>query len=177
MALKPTIYKVDLQLADTNRNCYEQCSLTVAQHPSETLQRMMVRILVFGLNYHQDLSFTKGLSSSDEPELWQIGPDGQIEHWIELGQASPDRIRKAVSRAPKITLYAYGSDADIWWQKQGADLTALPKVSVSQFNSAEVDQLEQFVSRNMSLSLSITDDELYLSDAENHLSLSVKELA
>jgi len=177
MALKPTIYKVDLQLADTDRNCYEQCVLTVAQHPSETLQRMMVRILVFGLNYHQDLSFTKGLSTTDEPELWQVGPDGQIEHWIELGQASSDRIRKAVSRAPKISLYAYGSEVDIWWKKQGAELAALPKVSVWQFDSTEVEQLEQFVARSMTLSLSISDNELFLSDAEHHLSLSVKTLS
>ncbi|GGK60680.1 YaeQ family protein [Amphritea balenae] len=177
MALKPTIYKVDLQLSDTDRHCYESCNLVLAQHPSETLQRMMVRLMVFALNYHQDLSFTKGLSSTDEPELWQVGPDGQVEHWIELGQASPERIRKAVSRAPKISLYAYGREADIWWQKHGSVISALPKVSVWSFNDEQVEQLAQFVSRSMQLSISISDGEIYLSDEGHHLNLTLSELS
>lgn len=176
MALKPTIYKVELQLSDTDRHCYETCNLTLAQHPSETLQRMMVRLLVYGINYHQDLSFTRGLSSTDEPELWQVGLDGQIEHWIELGQASPDRIRKAVSRAPKISLYAYGREVDIWWEKQGQALSDLPKVTVFRFEDSDVDQLDRFVSRSMQLSLTISDGELFLSDNVNHLNLKAVEL-
>lgn len=176
MALKPTIYKVDLQLTDTDRHCYEQCSLTVAQHPSETLSRMMVRILVYGVNFHRDLGFTKGLSTSDEPELWQIAPDGQVEHWIELGQVTPERLRKAVSRAPKISLYAYGSEVDIWWEKQGAAISALPKLSVWAFAAAEVAQLEQFVARSMTLSLTISDGTLFLSDASHHASFELQPL-
>ncbi|BBB26544.1 YaeQ family protein [Amphritea japonica] len=176
MALKPTIYKVELQLSDTDRHCYETCHMTLAQHPSETLQRMMVRLMVFGINYHQDLSFTRGLSSTDEPELWQVGPDGQIEHWIELGQASPDRLRKAVSRAPKISLYAYGREVDTWWEKQGQAISGLPKVTVWRFEDREVEPLEMFVSRSMQLSLTISDGELYLSDSNNHLSLKAVQL-
>ncbi|MEH6578056.1 MAG: YaeQ family protein [Amphritea sp.] len=175
MALKPTIYKVDLQLTDTDRNCYEQCALTIAQHPSETLTRMMVRILVYAVNYHRDLRFTKGLSTSDEPELWQIAPDGQVEHWIELGQVSPDRLRKAVSRAPQISLYAYGSEVDIWWDKNGEAISSLPKVSVWAFAAQEVAQLEQFVERSMTLSLCITDGTLFLSDDSHHASFNLQQ--
>ncbi|MBR9868844.1 MAG: YaeQ family protein [Oceanospirillales bacterium] len=176
MALKPTIYKVELQLSDTDRHCYETCNLTLAQHPSETLQRMMVRVLVYGINYHQDLGFTRGLSSTDEPELWQVGPDGVVEHWIELGQASPERLRKAVSRAPKISLYAYGREVDTWWDKQGKAITDLPKVKAWRFHDSDVARLEDFVSRTMQLSLTISDGELFLSDNTNHLSLRVSAL-
>ena len=176
MALKPTIFKAELQLSDTDRHCYETCHLTLAQHPSETLQRMMVRLLVYGMNYHQDLSFTRGLSSTDEPELWQVGPDGLVEHWIELGQVSPERLRKAVSRAPRISLYAYGREVDIWWDKQGKSIAELPKVSAWRFQDSDVVQLEQFVSRTMQLSLTISDGELFLSDNTHHLSLSVTRL-
>ncbi|UTW01850.1 YaeQ family protein [Amphritea atlantica] len=176
MALKPTIYKVELQLSDTDRHCYETCNLTLAQHPSETLQRMMVRLLVYGINYHQDLSFTRGLSSTDEPELWQVGPDGMVEHWIELGQVSPERLRKAVSRAPKISLYAYGREVDIWWDKQGRTIAELPKVKAWRFHDSDVTQLDAFVSRTMQLSLTISDGELFLSDNSNHLSLRVNAL-
>ncbi|SEQ41418.1 Uncharacterized conserved protein YaeQ, suppresses RfaH defect [Amphritea atlantica] len=177
MALKPTIYKVELQLSDTDRHCYETCHLTLAQHPSETLQRMMVRLLVYGINYHPDLSFTRGLSSTDEPELWQVGPDGMVEHWIELGQASPERLRKAVSRAPKISLYAYGREVDIWWDKQGRQINELPKVQAWRFHDSDVTRLDDFVSRSMQLSLTISDGELFLSDNINHLSLRVSSLS
>lgn len=176
MALKPTIYKVELQLSDTDRHCYETCQLTLAQHPSETELRMMVRLLVYGLNYHQDLSFTKGLSSTDEPELWQIGPDGQVEHWIELGQASPERLRKAVSRAPKISLYAYGRETDIWWQKQGQAIADLPKLTVWRFQEDQVSPLAQLVQRSMTLAMTITDGEIYLSDGENHCTVTPEKL-
>ena len=177
MALKPTIYKVDLQLSDTDRHCYESCNLTLVQHPSETIQRMMVRLLVFALNYHPDLSFTKGLSTTDEPDLWQIAANGQVEQWIEVGQASPERMRKAVSRAPEIILYAYGSEADIWWQKQGAALTALPKLTVWRFEDNEVADLERFVSRSMQLTVTISDGEIYLSDAEHQQAVKPVQLS
>lgn len=115
MALKPTIYKVDLQLVDMNREVYTSEKLTLAQHPSETLERMMVRLVVYGLNYHEQLQFCKGLSTAEEADLWQVALNGQIEHWLEVGQATPERIRKGVSRAAKVSLYAYGREANIWW--------------------------------------------------------------
>lgn len=177
MALKPTIYKIELSLSDMDRHIYETVKLTVDQHPSETLQRMMVRVLVYGLNYHPDLSFTKGLSAQEEPELWQCAPDGSIQHWIELGQVSADRVRKGVSRAERLSLYAYGSEVDVWWPKTSAQLMELPKLSVYSFDWAQVSQLDRFVERTMSLTLSISDDELYLAggDAEP-LSLTVDVL-
>jgi len=106
MALKPTIYKVDLQIVDLNRNVYPSVKLTLALHPSELPERMMVRLLAYALNYHEDLEFCKGLSAADEADLWQVAPTQEIMEWIEVGQVSPDRLRKAVSRAANIKLYA-----------------------------------------------------------------------
>lgn len=177
MALKPTIYKVNLQLSDMNKHCYESLSLTVAQHPSETLTRMMVRVLVYGLNYHRDLSFTKGLSATDEPELWQVSPSGEVENWIELGQVSPDRLRKGVSRAQQISLYAYGSETEIWWQKHQQAITQLPKVNVWQLPAAQLEPLEAMVKRTMDLSLMITDDTLMLSSDDQHCEVTLQQLS
>ncbi len=176
MALKPTIYKVDLNLVDTDHHRYENRKLTLALHPSETVERMMVRLLVYGLNYHPDLAFTRGLSATEEADLWQIRPDGGVEHWIEVGQATPERVRKAVSRAPRVSLYAYGSEADIWWQKQRQALQALPKLEVWQFDWQQIRQLPDFACRNMALTLSISDGDLYLSDAQRALSLAPRRL-
>lgn len=177
MALKPTIYKVELNLSDMDRHIYETLKLTLAQHPSETTMRMMVRLMVYGLNYHPELSFTKGLSTQDEPDLWQCGLDGTIDHWIELGQASADRVRKGVSRAERLSLYAYGREADVWWPKVSDALSDMPKLSVYRFDPSQVEALDRFVQRNMALSLSITDGELYLAaDEVEPLSLTVESL-
>ncbi len=176
MALKPTIYKVDLNLVDMDRNNYQQCKLTVALHPSETPERMMVRILVYGLNQDQDLSFSRGLSATEEPDLWLIKPDGSVDHWIEVGQASADRIRKGVSRASKVSLYAYGSETDIWWEKNGAALSALPKLSVYRFQWDEIQAAAALVNRNMELTLTISDGDLFLNDDQHQVSLSLQQL-
>lgn len=176
MALKPTIYKVDLNLSDMDRNNYQQLKLTIAQHPSENLERMMVRLLVFGLNQDQDLSFSRGLSATDEPDLWITRPDGSVEHWLEVGQASTDRIRKGISKAEKVSLYAYGSETDIWWEKSQAGFAGLPKVSVHRFHWEEVQALPAMVERTMELTLTISDGELYLASDSHQASLRLEQL-
>lgn len=176
MALKPTIYKVELNLVDLDRNNYQQCKLTLAQHPSETLERMMARLMVYGLNQSQDLQFSRGLSATDEPDLWEVSPAGSVEHWIELGQATVDRMRKAVSRAPRVSLYAYGSETDIWWSKQRDGLMALPKLTVSRFHWEQIQQLVGLVQRNMNLTLTISDGQLFLADDEKQVTLDLAQL-
>jgi uncharacterized protein YaeQ len=113
-----------------NRDVYASEKLTLALHPSETEQRMMVRLLAYVINYDADLCFSKGLSTTDEPDLWIVRPDGSVPCWIEVGQASPERLRKAVSRAEQIKLYAYGSETEIWWSKQEVAIRELPKTAV-----------------------------------------------
>jgi len=176
MALKPTIYKFDLQIADLDNGRYEDCSETVALHPSETLERMMVRILVFGLNYRSGLQFTKGLSTQDEPDLWRHADDGQLVQWIELGQASVDRIRKGVSRAQQVDLYAYGKEKPVWWTKTGDELSRMPKLSVYAFNWEQVSKLPELVERSMSLSLTITDGHLMLASDRGVVELDLEVL-
>ncbi|EPJ48926.1 MAG: hypothetical protein OFPII_04020 [Osedax symbiont Rs1] len=176
MALKPTLYKIDLQLVDTDRDIYDSCKFTLTQHPSETSTRMMVRLMVYALNYHSDLQFTRGLSSQDEPDLWQISPSLEVESWIEVGQASAERMRKGVSRSPRVTLYAYGSETDIWWQKNQAAFQALPHISVYKFDAKQVAKLADFVARKMQITISISDGELYINMAEKDLSLSLTKL-
>ena len=109
MALKPTIFKFDLSLADMDRNCYESLALTVAQHPSETTERMMVRVLARCLYHHERLAFTKGLSENDEPDLWQKSLDGRIERWIEVGEPSLDRLKKASRLAEDVVVISFNT--------------------------------------------------------------------
>lgn len=176
MALKPTIYKVELQLVDINRNLYTGCKLTLAQHPSETQERMMIRLMVFGLNYHEDLQFSRGLSATDEPDVWECGLDGQVNHWIEVGQATPERIRKAVSRCPRVSLYAFGRESDIWWTRAQDAFRDLPRVEVWQFNAEQSSQLPELLDRSISITMTITDNEIYLNKGEQQLTLGFKQL-
>ena len=173
MALKPTLYKVELQLVDTDRDVYDSCNFTLTQPPSEKQARMMVRLMVFALNYNRDLKFTKGLSSQDEPDIWQISPSLQVESWIEVGQASPERMRKGVSRAPKVLLYAFGSETDIWWQKNSEAFAALPHIEVYRFKHQQIEQLVDLVAKKMQITVSISEGELYINSgsAEVHLDL------
>lgn len=176
MALKPTLYKVDLQLVDTDRDIYQNCKFTLTQHPSETELRMMVRLMVYALNYHQDLQFTKGLSTQDEPDLWQISPSGEIDSWIEVGQASAERMRKGISRSPHVSLYAYGSETPIWWQKAASAFGALPHIKVFKFEHEQVVKLADMVSRKMEITLTISAGELFVNCADRDVNLTLEQL-
>ena len=107
MALKPTKYKAQVELADSDRNLYESLPLTIACHPSETLERMGARLIVFCLQAGRGLEFTRGLSSVEEPDLWRHADSGEIEQWIEVGQPEPLRLRKACGRAGEVVVYAF----------------------------------------------------------------------
>src|SRR3982751_6296780 len=115
MALKATIFKAELSVADIDRGYYADHALTIARHPSETDERMMVRILAFGLHAHERLAFGKGIGAADEPDLAQVSLDGRMEHWIDVGQPDERRIRKACGQAPHVTIYAFGGrTAEPW---------------------------------------------------------------
>ena len=125
MALKATVFKAQVQISDMDRHYYATHSLTLARHPSETDERMMVRLLAFCLFADSALGFTKGLCSDEEPDLWQLGLTGEIERWIEVGQPDERRLRKACGRAREVVVVNYGGRAaDVWWQQNGEALGA-----------------------------------------------------
>jgi uncharacterized protein YaeQ len=116
MALKATIYKADLQIADMDRNYYAEHGLTIARHPSETDERVMIRVLAFALHASEALAFTKGLFDTDEPDLWQKDLTGAIDTWIEVGQPDEKRLLKACGRAEHVVVYCYSATSHIWWK-------------------------------------------------------------
>lgn len=177
MALKPTIYKVELQLSDFNRDCYDNIGLTVALHPSETPERMLIRLIAFGLHYCSDLSFSRGLSATDEADLWELSPSGEILQWIEVGQASPERMRKAVSLAKSVSLYSYGDSLDLWWKKEAASFRALPRTTVWALRWAQKYDFDGFLERKMGITLTISDDDIYVHSEGQQLTLKRQLLA
>lgn len=172
MALKPTIYKAQVELADSDRNCFESLSLTLARHPSETLERMVVRLLAYCLNYTHGLDFTKGLSTADEPDLWVRNDSGEIQHWIEVGQPESPRLRKACGRARGIIVYAFAKSTPTWWKLNGEAINALPRLQVWQFDWAEVQSAAQLIERTVQLNASIVGGVIYLDNGSASDSLT-----
>jgi len=175
MALKSTIYKASIELADMDRNYYDSLQLTIAQHPSETEQRLMIRIIAYILNAHPDLKFGKGLSDEDEASLWQINYSDEINLWVELGQPDEKRLKKAANQAKKVKLYCYGSSSTTWWSQVETHLKKFNRLNVELFNQSTCDSLTKLLSRNMDFQCSIQDGQLWLSsDNETLLVETIK---
>ena len=172
MALSSTIYKVDLSVADMDRNYYEQFQLTLACHPSETIERMMLRLVVFARHASQRLKFTRGISSDNEPDLWEHHDHGAINLWIELGLPEERRIRQACGRSDAVAVYVYGDRAwPVWWRLQEPALCKLDKLKVWMVTEVTLALLADRVRRTMQLSCSIQDGLLWLAD--DHASVEV----
>jgi uncharacterized protein YaeQ len=162
MALKPTIYKAQVELADSDRNCFESLSLILAKHPSETLERMAVRLLAYCLNAGRGLEFTKGISTADEPDLWLHSDSGEIQQWIEVGQPEEPRLRKACGRSRQVSIYAFAKSVDTWWKLNGEAIGALPHIQAWKMDWDEVAAVADLLGRTMQLNVSIVGGIMYL---------------
>jgi uncharacterized protein YaeQ len=164
MAIKATIFKADLQIADIDRGYYADHALTLARHPSETDERMMMRVLAFALNAHPALAFGRGLSAEDEPDLWRKDLTGAIELWIDVGLPEEKQVRRACGRADKVIVYAYGSGADIWWGQNGGRLARNRNLSVFRLPVATTRDLSRLARRTMNLQVTMHDGQISVGD-------------
>jgi uncharacterized protein YaeQ len=173
VALSATIFKAEVNIADMDRHYYQTHNLVLAQHPSETDIRMMVRILAFALNANEALQFTKGLSTEDEPELWQKSLSDEIELWIELGQPDEKRIRKACSRARQVVVYCYsGHSAEIWWEQIARQLHRFDNLKVVNLPADGCEALASMAQRTMHLNISLQDGMVSVSDNEQNIDIT-----
>ncbi len=161
MAIKSTIYKIDLQIADMDRHYYAQHNLTLARHPSETDERLMVRLIAFMLYANDALTFGKGLSDDEEPDLWQKDLTGAIELWIDVGLPDEREIRKACGRSEQVVVVLYGGRiADMWWENNSKALLKLNNLSV--INLPDTQAIADIATRGMSVSSTIQDQQILL---------------
>lgn len=167
MALKATVFKATLNIADMDRHYYADHALTLARHPSETDERMMLRLLAFILNAHERLEFSKGLSTDDEPDLWQKNLTDDIELWIELGLPDESRIRKACGRAEQVILYTYGGrGVPVWWEKNRGKLERFANLTIFNIPQEHAENLATLSRRSMSLQCLVQDGEVSIGDDE-----------
>lgn len=170
MALKATIYKADLQIADMDRHYYADHQLTLAQHPSETIERLMVRILAFARFADEQLSFTKDLFETDEPALWQKDLTGQLEKWIEVGLPDENKVKKASARCPEVVVITYGTQVDEWLNRN-SKIKNMNNVSVWQLSLATTQAIQTLCERTMQLQLNIIDGEWTLSSDQGSVAI------
>lgn len=174
MAPKATVYKATLEVSDVDRHYYATHALTLAQHPSETDQRLMVRLLAYALHAHERLAFGRGLSSEDEPDLWRKSLTGEVEQWIELGQPDESRLRKACGRADEVVVVGYGGRAfDLWWDRNAAGLARLDNLGVIDLPAGTADALVGLLARGMDLQCLIQDGHVQLIGERETISLSI----
>lgn len=172
MALKATIFKVTLNIADMDRHYYADHQLTIAQHPSETDERMMIRLLAFALNASDRLEFTKGLSTDDEPELWVKSLSDEIELWIELGLPEESRLRKACNRAKQVILYTYGGrGVPLWWEKHKNKLSRFDNLTIINLSPEDTSALGALAQRAMSLQVTIQDGGVGIAGDSQHVQI------
>jgi uncharacterized protein YaeQ len=168
MAFKATVYKVELQISDMDRHYYQAHTLTLALHPSETEERMMVRLLAFALNADEALTFGRGLSTDDEPDLWRRDLTGEIQQWIEVGQPDEQRIRRACGRSRQVVVYTYsGRSAQVWWEKIGTALERNKNLTVIDLPAASCEAMVGLSERTMRLQCMIQDGQVQLMNDAN----------
>ncbi len=177
MALKSTIFKADLSVADIDRSYYADHSLTIARHPSETDERMMMRLLAFALHADEGLAFGRGLSAEDEPDLWQRDLTGSIEKWIDVGLPDERDVRKACGRAREVHVLAYGGRAvELWWQAASDKLERQDRLGVSEVPLEASRALGPLASRSMRLQVTIQEGHVFVTDGATSVAVDVRVL-
>lgn len=172
MALKATIYKALVNVADLDRNKFLDSNLTLARHPSETQERMMLRLLAWIKYADERLAFSRGLSAEEEPEIWLRNDHLGIDLWIELGLPEERRVKKACSQSAEVALFTYNTRAaEIWWQQNQNRLSQFKNLSIWYLDDEQLAKLSEFGTRSMNLQATIQDGAIWLSDNENNVEI------
>lgn len=171
MALGATIYKATIDISDIDRGYYGTHLCTLARHPSETEERLAVRLLTYCLFVGEEnmrLEFGRGLSTEGEPALWEIDDTGSVARWIEVGMPDVKQVRKSAGRSDEVIVVAYGEDRlEPWWQQNMSDFRKVGKLSVAKVLDHEVEHLTKLMTRTMHLSVTVQDGVVWLSDSVN----------
>jgi len=181
MAIKATIYKANLQIADMDRNVYVDHAVTIARHPSETDERMMIRLLALTLNLPADthqgtLEFAKDLWEADEPALWHKDLTGELKHWVEVGQPDDKRLLRASGRSDRVSVYSFSASTPIWWGGLATKITRASNIAVWQIDPAQSQALAELAQRGMQLQISVQDGTAYVGDGQRSVEITPRRL-
>ena len=182
MALKATICKATVQLSDIDRGVYADHAVVIARHPSETDERMLIRLLAFALNVpadgdHGALAFAKDMWDADEPGLWQKDLTGRILHWIEVGQPDERRLLRAASRVERVSVYSFGASTPVWWKNLASKLTRARNLAVWQIPAEQSQALAALAQRTMELQVTVQDGAIWVGDGTRSIEVAPVRLS
>ena len=175
MALSATIYKFSITVSDFNRDYYDSLQLTVAKHPSENCERMMARVLAYCLNANEGLEFTKGLSTPETPDIWQIDATGECTLWIEVGEPSVDKLKKACRKGRAVKVYSFNTKSPVWWQSEQSQMAGLP-LAVYRIPWEPLQALAADLPRTSDVVVSINSEELSVMLGEHAVEFNLEAL-
>jgi uncharacterized protein YaeQ len=181
MAIKATIYKAEINLSDIDRGLYADYPVTIARHPSETDERMLIRLLAFTLNVPDDrdhglLEFARDIWDADEPSLWQKDYTGEIIHWIEVGQPDEKRITRTTARVGRVSVYSFAASTPIWWKAIEPRVARLRNLTVWQIPADQSQALAALAQRTMSLQVTVQDGAIWVGDGTRSVEVSPMRL-
>ena len=181
MAIKATIYKAQMQIADMDRSVYADHNETIARHPSETDERMMIRLLAYALNVTADdnkgkLEFAKDLWDVDEPALWHKDYTDAIQHWIDVGQPDDKRLMKAAGRAARVSVFSFSSSTPVWWKAIESKLTRASNIVVWQIEAAQSQALAKLAERGMQIQVTVQDGTVWMSTSSDSVEITPRRL-
>ena len=181
MALKATIHKAQLQIADMDRGVYADHVVTLARHPSEADERMMIRVLAFALNVLGDdhagqLEFAKDLWDVDEAALWHKDYTEAIQHWIDVGQPDDKRLMRAAGRAERVSVYSFSSSTPVWWKGLQSKITRADNIAVWQIEAEQSQALARLAERTVQLQVTVQDGTVWLSTGKESVEITPKRL-
>jgi uncharacterized protein YaeQ len=177
MAQRSTVHRVSIELSDTDRQVYETLQMSVARADSETPHRLVARILAYCLCYTPDISFTGGVGSGDEPDVWVREPDGRVSTWMEVGLPDPKRLLKAARHCERVVLLAYGRRLPDWRTEHLPQITAARNVTVAALDFQFLDQLSLLLDRSIVWSLTVSGGTLYLTSGRTQLETTLIPIA
>ena len=181
MAIKATIFKANVQLSDIDRGQYADYPVVIARHPSETDERMLIRLLAFALNVpadsdHGPLEFAKDMWDPDEPSLWQKDYTGEILHWIEVGQPDEKRLLRMSARVPRVSVYSFSASTPVWWKNIETKLSRAVNLTVWQIPSEQSQALAGLAQRTMELQVTVQDGGIWVGDGTHSVEVAPTRL-
>ena len=177
MAIKPTIYKFKVVLSDIDRHCYESLSLVLAKHPSETEERLLLRLLAYLINFRAGIEFTRGLSSTEEADVWVKAPDGSVDLWIEVGEPSEQRLKKASSLANELVVFNLNTNkSKMWWDKLSAKMSS-SKLDVITLESQGMMAFVALLKRTMEFSVTINNNSAFVATEDGEFEITWHNLS
>lgn len=163
MASNAAIHRVELNIADMDRHYYADHTLTIARHPSETEERMMVRLLAYALWSHERLEFGRGIATLEDADLWQRDLTGRIERWIDVGLPDARRIKQALGQSDEVAVLAFGGRAvDLWWKDVVGELPKGRALSVLEVMPETTEAMAGLCQRTMSVQFMVQEGERWL---------------